>query len=467
MAFFKTSRVDRDLAARVAELEASNAAIDRSQAVIEFNLDGAILTANKNFLDTMGYALPEIQGKHHRMFVSNEYALTEEYRGFWTRLAQGEFFSGKFQRVGKGGSEVWIQGAYNPIFDADGKPYKVIKFANNISDVEAERARNDAERKRSEAEQEGVVNAMADGLARLAAGDLQARIDVAMQGRYQRIKDDFNSAAASLREAMMGIAVAAGGLRRGSDEIAEVTDDLARRTEQQAARLEETAATLDEITVTVKRSAQGAVQASSAATAARTDAENSGAVMRDAVNAMGEIKQSSGQIGNIIGVIDEIAFQTNLLALNAGVEAARAGEAGKGFAVVASEVRALAQRSAEAAKEIKTLIANSSAQVERGVKLVADTGQALGDIVGKVAEIDALISEIASSSQEQSTGLHEVNSAVNQMDQVTQQNAAMVEEVAASASSLKAEAVELAGLVGRFETGRSEFADAVPGRRAA
>ncbi|MET0336445.1 MAG: methyl-accepting chemotaxis protein [Caulobacter sp.] len=466
MAFFGKGRIDPELAARVAELEAANAAIDRSQAVIEFDLNGTILTANKNFLDTMGYGLSDIQGRHHRMFVTAADAQTEEYRSFWSRLAQGEFFSGKFQRVGKGGAEVWIQGAYNPIFDADGKPYKVIKFANDISDVEAERTRNDAERQRSEEEQDGVVTALAEGLARLAEGDLAVKIETAMRGRYQRIKEDFNSAAASLRDAMHGISVAAGGLRRGSDEIANVTDDLARRTEQQAARLEETAATLDEITVTVKRSAQGAVQASSAATGARTDAENSGAVMREAVNAMGEIKQSSGQIGNIIGVIDEIAFQTNLLALNAGVEAARAGDAGRGFAVVASEVRALAQRSAEAAKEIKTLIANSSAQVERGVKLVADTGEALGDIVTKVAEIDALISDIASSSQEQSTGLHEVNTAVNQMDQVTQQNAAMVEEVAASASSLKAEAVELSGLVGRFQTGQSEF-DHSGNRRAA
>ncbi len=467
MAFFGKGRVDKDLAARVAQLEATNSAIDRSQAVIEFNLDGTILTANKNFLDTMGYALSEIQGKHHRMFVTADYALTDEYRSFWSRLAQGEFFSGKFQRVGKGGSEVWIQGAYNPIFDADGAPYKVIKFANDISDVEAERKRHDAERRRSEEEQEGVVTALAEGLACLAEGDLGAQINVAMQGRYQRIKDDFNAAAASLRDAMRGILVAASGLRRGSDEVASVTDDLARRTEQQAARLEETAATLDEITVTVKRGAQGAVQASAAAAAARSDAENSGAVMREAVSAMGEIKQSSGQIGNIIGVIDEIAFQTNLLALNAGVEAARAGDAGKGFAVVASEVRALAQRSAEAAKEIKTLIANSSAQVERGVKLVADTGEALGDIVSKVAEIDALISDIASSSQEQSTGLHEVNTAVNQMDQVTQQNAAMVEEVAASASSLKAEAVELTGLVGRFQTDQPQGVSGTMARRAA
>ena len=252
---------------------------------------------------------------------------------------------------------------------------------------------------------------------------------------------------------MTAIATSSGGIRSASDEIATASDDLSRRTEQQAASLEETAAALDQITATVRRGAEGAKQATTAASGAKGDAVRSGEVMTDAVNAMGEIEQSSSQITQIIGVIDEIAFQTNLLALNAGVEAARAGDAGRGFAVVAQEVRALAQRSAAAAKEIETLIANSSAQVQRGVRLVGDTGQALSAIVAKVTEIDALIAEIAQSSEEQATGLAQVNTAVNQMDQVTQQNAAMVEEATAASSSLKSEALELANLVGRFDIG--------------
>ncbi|MBI1197565.1 MAG: chemotaxis protein, partial [Phenylobacterium sp.] len=212
-------------------------------------------------------------------------------------------------------------------------------------------------------------------------------------------------------------------------------------------------AALDEITATVKRSAEGAKEASNVASGARDQAERSGEVVREAVAAMGDIQASSGKISNIIGVIDEIAFQTNLLALNAGVEAARAGEAGKGFAVVAQEVRALAQRSAEAAKEIKTLISSSGTQVDRGVKLVTDTGKALEAIVERVASIDGLVSEIARAASEQATGLAEVNTAVNQMDQVTQQNAAMVEEATAASAQLKREAVELADLVAKFDVG--------------
>ncbi len=323
------------------------------------------------------------------------------------------------------------------------------------ADAEAQRSRAEAERRETEAEQAAVVSAIAGSLAKLAQGDLTSRIDADFKGQYAQIKADYNAAIASLREAMSAISGSTSGIRNGSDEIAAASDDLSRRTEQQAANLEETAAALDEITATVKRSAEGARDASAAATGARQDAEKSGEVMQEAVAAMTEIEASSGQISQIIGVIDEIAFQTNLLALNAGVEAARAGEAGRGFAVVAQEVRALAQRSAEAAKEIKTLIASSSFQVERGVKLVGATGQALGDIVTKVGKIDQLISEIAKSSQEQATGLNQVNTAVNQMDQVTQQNAAMVEQATAAASNLKREANELARLVVRFETGQA------------
>jgi methyl-accepting chemotaxis protein len=320
--------------------------------------------------------------------------------------------------------------------------------------ADEERALVEAERRRVAEEQDAVVAALADSLNRLARGDLTAVITAPFNGRYQQIKDDFNAAIDSLREAMSAISTSTSGLRAGSDEIASASDDLSRRTEQQAASLEQTAAALDQITATVKRSAEGAKQASAAASDATVGAARSGEEMQEAVAAMGEIEESSKQITNIIGVIDEIAFQTNLLALNAGVEAARAGDAGRGFAVVAQEVRALAQRSAEAAREIKALIANSTAQVERGVKLVGETGKALGGIVKRIADIDGLVSEIAQSSQEQSTGLNEVNTAVNQMDQVTQQNAAMVEETTAAAANLRNEAGELERLVAQFQTGR-------------
>jgi len=246
------------------------------------------------------------------------------------------------------------------------------------------------------------------------------------------------------------VADAARGIGGGVEEIAQASEDLSRRTEQQAAGLEETAAALDQITATVRQTAEGARRANTAIADAKRESQHSGAVVGRAVSAMGQIEQSSAQISQIIGVIDEIAFQTNLLALNAGVEAARAGDAGRGFAVVASEVRALAQRSAEAAKEIKTLISASTEQVAQGVDLVDQTGHALNAIMQRVEEIDKVMTEIAHSAQEQATGLAQVNVAVNQMDRVVQQNAAMVEESTAATQTLKGEASELLALVARF-----------------
>ena len=277
-----------------------------------------------------------------------------------------------------------------------------------------------------------------------------------------KLQSDFNAAMGQLKDAMTTVVTNVSAIRSGAGEISQAADDLSRRTEQQAASLEETAAALDQITATVRKTASGAKQCSDVVLAARGDAEKSGEIVRDAVGAMSAIEQSSTQISQIIGVIDEIAFQTNLLALNAGVEAARAGDAGRGFAVVASEVRALAQRSADAAKEIKTLISSSGTPVGAGVSLVGQTGEALNRIVERVAEIDGLVSEISASAQEQATGLQQVNTAVNQMDQVTQQNAAMVEQSTAASHSLAQEADVLNQSVSRFEIGERDRTASAP-----
>jgi methyl-accepting chemotaxis protein len=315
----------------------------------------------------------------------------------------------------------------------------------------------EAARRKAEAEvvdrARQIVETVGAGLEALAQGELTHRLPDNLPAEYAKLRDDFNAALGSLAQTMAHVRGGAEGITCGADEIANAADDLSRRTEQQAASLEETAAALDEITATVRRTAAGAREANETVSRAKAEAERSGKIVADAVQAMSEIEGSSGQISQIIGVIDEIAFQTNLLALNAGVEAARAGDAGKGFAVVAQEVRALAQRSADAAKEIKDLISNSSQQVAQGVELVGRTGKALEHIVAQVGEMDGLIADIAASAEQQSAGLAQVNTAVNHMDQVVQQNAAMVEQTTAATHALKGEASELSHTVSRFQTG--------------
>jgi methyl-accepting chemotaxis protein len=429
------------------------AAAQKSYAVIEFSIDGTILAANENFLQTVGYSLNEIRGKHHSMFVESSYRQTNDYRTFWDALGRGEFQSAKYLRIGKGGKEIWIQATYNPILNSHGKPFKVVKFAADVTQVENDRKAAEAERAKRAAEQAEVVTALASGLRQLSEGNVTVRLSTAFPADYEQLRTDYNEAIAKLQDALKRIATGAESITTGSAEISNAADDLSRRTEQQAASLEETAAALDEITATVKKSAEGASAANALVVTARTDGEASGEVVRKAVAAMGEIERSAKQINQIIGVIDEIAFQTNLLALNAGVEAARAGDAGRGFAVVASEVRALAQRSADAAKQIKGLISESSQQVENGVELVGEAGDSLVRILKQIGQINQLVSEIASSAQEQSTGLSQVNSAVNQMDQVTQQNAAMVEQSTAASRSLAKESADLAALVAEFNIG--------------
>jgi methyl-accepting chemotaxis protein len=306
--------------------------------------------------------------------------------------------------------------------------------------------------KRNDENSQHIINVLGHGLENLANGNLTHRIDQPFPDTLDKLRQYFNSAADSLADTINTVKRGSFGIKSGTEEIAQASDNLSRRTENQAANLEQTAAAVAEITSTVKKTAEGAQHARNMVTAAKEDADKSGVVVKRAVEAMQGIEKSSQEISQIIGVIDEIAFQTNLLALNAGVEAARAGDAGRGFAVVASEVRALAQRSAEAAKEIKGILSTSRHQVQEGVQLVAETGTSLRQIIERVNEINGIVTEIARSAEQQATGLQEVNTAVDQMDQVTQQNAAMVEEATAATRTLTQQSAELAQIVSRFTT---------------
>jgi len=330
------------------------------------------------------------------------------------------------------------------------------------SDAERQRQFSDEEKAREAADIRFVVDGLATGLSNLANGDVASRITTPFSAQFDGLRTDFNNAAGKLQATLQSVGRNASAINAGAGEIRSAADDLARRTEQQAAAVEETAAALEQVTTTVRDSAKRAEDVGQLVERARLGAERSGDVVRKAVTAMEQIEKSSGEIGNIIGVIDDIAFQTNLLALNAGVEAARAGEAGKGFAVVAQEVRELAQRSANAAKEIKALINTSGEQVSTGVSLVDQTGKALAEIVTEVQEINRHVGAIVTATREQSVGLQEINTAVNNMDQGTQQNAAMVEEQTAASHSLAQEAASLDALLHQFKLGAAAAVAVAP-----
>jgi methyl-accepting chemotaxis protein len=344
---------------------------------------------------------------------------------------------------------------------------KALEEQTSEARVASERERADVQR-RAEAEAEERLtqasSALAAGLRKLAAGDLVCEIAAPLAPQFEALRHDFNLSVSQLRDAMIGVGQAASLVNSGSYEISQASDNLSKRTEQQAASLEETAAALEEVTANVQSTSKRAGDARDLVRGARSRAQNSSEVVNNAVGAMGKIEHSSKQISQIISVIDEIAFQTNLLALNAGVEAARAGDAGKGFAVVAQEVRELAQRSAKAAKEIKGLIGNSEVAVSEGVRLVNDTGEGLSEIAEMVQQINQHMDAIATAAQEQSIGLSEINSAVNHMDQATQQNAAMVEQMNAAGAGLAQESTRLGELLSSFQTGNSS--DAVVNLRA-
>ncbi len=471
---------------RANDFEGQLESVNKSQAVIEFELDGTIITANDNFCNVMGYSLNEIKGKHHSMFADPAYASSAEYRQFWEKLNRGEYDSGQYMRFGKRDKEIWIQASYNPILDVDGKPYKVVKFATDITEsVKASQMLKQAvdetlevvsvagegdlsqriplEGKSGDIKNLcGGVNSLMDNcssslsdvgrvLGAMSHGDLTEKITKEYQGTFGKLKDDANATVSNLIEIISSIRSGTEEINTASGEIASGNSDLSQRTEQQASSLEETASSMEELTATVKQNADNARQANQLAAGASEVAVKGGSVVGQVVETMSSINESSKKIVDIISVIDGIAFQTNILALNAAVEAARAGEQGRGFAVVATEVRTLAQRSAAAAKEIKELIGDSVNKVEDGTRLVDEAGSTMDEIVNSVKRVTDIMSEISAASQEQSAGIDQVNQAVTSMDEVTQQNAALVEEAAAAAESMQDQSQNLTQAVSVFK----------------
>ena len=365
------------------------------------------------------------------------------------------------------GARVYLEIDAVVIRDSDGAPIGVVETLQDLTAIKEAQAATAAERAHAAERLEAVVAALGAGLAELARGDLMARVHVELHQEADRLRIDFNAAAEALQSAIAAIVEVVGTIRGDADQISSAVDELSTRSEGQAASLAETASAVDQITGAVKKTAEVVGAAHKVVSTAKGDAERGGEIVRQAIEAMGGIEQSSKHISRIIGVIDEIAFQTNLLALNAGVEAARAGDAGRGFAVVASEVRALAQRSAEAAKEIKGLISSSAAQVDLGVGLVGQTGKALERIVAQVVEIDNVVSAIAKSADEQASALQQVDLAVSQMDQSTQRNAEMAQRTTLAARALATQTGELERLTSRFEVTRGRRPAPPPTRIAA
>lgn len=416
-------------------------ALNRALGVIEFDLKGNITKVNDNFANVTGYSKSEIVGQHHSMFVDAAYKASPDYKAFWEKLGHGEADIGKYQRICKGGKKIWLEASYNPIFDMNGKPFKVVKFATDITEQY-----NAAKALEIAVEQTKQVIEDAEG------GDLTARVPLeGKTGAIEVLCNGVNALMNKMSDVLAQIREAGETINTAASEISTGNSDLSARTEQQASALEETASSMEELASTVKQNAENAKQANQLAVAASGVAVKGGGAVGDVVSTMRAINESARKIEDIISVIDGIAFQTNILALNAAVEAARAGEQGRGFAVVAGEVRNLAQRSASAAKEIKELITDSVAKTTEGTKQVEQAGATMSEIVASVQRVTDIMGEISAASSEQSSGIDQVNHAITSMDEVTQQNAALVEEAAAAAESLSEQASTLMDTVAAFK----------------
>ncbi len=408
--------------------------VQDTQAVIRFKSDGTILDANQNFLDALGYTAEELFGNKHAMFIDPTYRESRDYQDFWDSLHSGKVFTGQFPRLHKNGSTVWIQATYAPIRDANEQVTEVIKIATNVT------------------ERREAIASIAEGLEELRMGNLTHRVPSTSQPDIDQICDAFNSAANQLETMVSEVKTASSAIHTSGIKMNDAANSLSSRTETQAATLEQTAAAVEQLTSSASAAADNARNVDDIATRTRDAAKEGGQVVSDVIDAMGLIEKSSGQISQIITVIEDLAFQTNLLSLNAGVEAARAGDAGRGFAVVASEVRALAQRSADSARDIKSLITESSQHVAAGVDLVERANTELSTIFDGVGTITDNIKNIAGGLTEQSATLAQINTAVAELDHVTQRNASMVLETTEISKSLAADTDALFTQVANFRT---------------
>jgi len=429
-----------------AEYEGKVRALDRAQAVIEFDLSGTVLFANQNFLDTLAYRLDEIEGKHHRLFCEEAYTGSAEYRDFWAKLNRGEYDAGRYKRIAKGGRTVWIQATYNPIFDVGGRLHKVIKFA---TDVTAQVELEDQVRRRAEDEQRKVA-ALLDVVSKAAAGDLTGSVEVSGNEPIDQLAAGIKRMMDDLRSVIGKVVESAGGFTASSQDIAGRANTVASGAQSLGATVEEMNASIEELTASINSIADNSRSADSLAKDTQQEAERGAKAIARSIEAMELINKSSEDISEIIKVIGEIASQTNLLAFNAAIEAARAGEHGLGFSVVADEVRKLAERSSQATKEISKLINESVKRVTQGSEISKQAGEAFDKIVSGVSRTTHAISEISCGADEQLIAAREVSVAIQQVAEETEKSAGACDTIARASATLMQGAETLDQTVTRF-----------------